>query len=267
MHDRKIDGWISKPFKGDAPFLDQVPQHIRNLLIEHGESVEFEAGQVILRRGDLAERFYIMQMGSVFECGKKHNGRYTEQIPVIKGHCFGEHSIMTGVPVTRTWIAETDATLITLPKERFLAFLIEQPGVLVVLYRIMSEKLRRKENTVDSLLRPGVQGDLSTQSFMDIAQSFLNSNKTGIVTLEHNGSKAVIGFNDGQICYAKSPKAEGLDVLNEIMTWEEGKFGYEHTEHIETINLVGDTMALLLDALRQLDEAGAPQEGGFSFGD
>lgn len=255
MHDRKIESWISKPFPTDAPFVDLVPQLIRNALIEFGESMEFEPGQVILRRGDVSERFFVVQMGTVLECGKKHHGEYMEQIPLVKGQSFGEHSILAGIPVTRTWIAEGNVTLLTMPKERFISFLIEHPGVMVVLYRLLAEKLRRKEIAVDALMKPGVQGNLSTQSFMDIAQSFMSSSKTGLVTLINNDKKAVIGFNDGQICFAKSREGTGVDVLNQIVAWEEGKFSYENTARIEEINIQGDTMGILLDALRQFDEA------------
>jgi CRP-like cAMP-binding protein len=265
MHDRKIESWISKPFPPETPFLELVPQHVRNALIQSGDMMEYEPGQIILRRGAVAEFFFMVQMGEVVECGKKHHGRYTEQILLPKGQCFGEHSILAGIPVTRTWMAQSPVTLITMPKERFISFLIEHPGVLVVLYRLLAEKLRRRENTVDALLRPGVQGDLSTQSFMDIAQSFLNSSKTGIVTLENAGTKAVIGFNDGQICYAKSREGEGTDVLDQVVRWEEGKFSYEHTGRIETINVMGDTMGILLDALRQLDEGQGEPESDFQL--
>ncbi len=255
MKDKKIDSWIEKSFDSTLPFLEQIPSSVKNLLIEKCEIKEYDAGQVILRRGVVSDRFYILQSGKISECGKKIRGNYTEIHEVAKGACFGGNSILSGIPTTRTYMADSFCTLLIMRKEKFIPFLIDHPGVLVVLYRILAEQLRRKDNTVDSLLRPGVQGNLATQSFMDICQSFLNSSRTGIVTLEHNSEKAVIGFNDGQICYAKSAEAEGPDVLNAILTWEEGKFSYENTERIESVNVMGDTMGLLLEALRMLDEA------------
>jgi CRP-like cAMP-binding protein len=255
MKDKKIDSWIEKSFDSSLPFLDQIPSSVKNLLIERCEIKEYDAGQTILRRGVVSDQFYMLQAGKINECGKKIRGNYTEIHNVAKGSCFGGNSILSGIPITRTYIAESFCTILMMKKDKFIPFLIDHPGVLVVLYRIQAEQVRRKDNTVDSLLRPGVQGNLATQSFMDICQSFLNSSRTGIVTLEHNKAKAVIGFNDGQICYAKSPSGEGPDVLNDIITWEEGKFSYENTERIESVNIEGDTMSLLLDALRILDEA------------
>ncbi len=257
MKDKKLDSWIEKSFDSNSPFLEQIPKSVKNLLIEKSEIKEYETGQIILRRGVVSDRFYILQSGTINECGKKIRGNYTELLPVQRGGCFGGNSILSGIPTTRTYIAESFSTVLIMKREKFIPFLINHPGVLVVLYRILAEQIRRKDNTVDSLLRPGVQGSLSTQSFMDICQSFLNSSKTGIVTLECLSDKAVIGFNDGQVCYAKSSKSEGRDVLNEIITWEEGKFSYENTERIETVNIEGDTMGILLDALRILDEASA----------
>lgn len=255
MKDKKLDSWIEKSFDSTLPFLEQIPKTVKNLLIEKCDIREYDTGQTILRRGVVSDRFFILQSGKINECGKKIRGNYTELLPVAKGACFGGNSILSGIPTTRTYIAESFCTVLIMKKEKFIPFLISHPGVLVVLYRILTEQIRRKDNTVDSLLRPGVQGSLATQSFMDICQSFLNSSKTGIVTLEKDSDKAVIGFNDGQICYAKSSNAEGPDVLNEILTWEEGKFSYENTERIESVNIEGDTMGILLDALRILDEA------------
>ena len=54
-----------------------------------------------------------------------------------------------------------------------------------------------------------------------------------------------------------------LDVIDQIIGWEEGKFSYENTDEIGEINIQGDTMGILLDALRRIDEAaaGGPSEG------
>jgi hypothetical protein len=265
MRDRKLDSWINADFNAKNPFLEQIPSALADLILRQGRVTEYDPGTIILRRGAVAEQFFVVQSGTVLECAKKHNGKYLEQAPLVKGSCFGEHSLLSGIPTTRVYVADGMCTLLVMDKPTFFATMIEAPGMLVVLYRILAERVSNRDKMMDSLLKPGVQGDLSTQGFMDIAQSFLNANKTGIVNLDNNGRKAVVGFNGGQLCYAKMKDCEGIPALDQIMTWEEGKFSYENTELIEEINIQGDTMGLLLDALRRLDEAAAQASGGDGF--
>ena len=257
MKDRKLDRWINAPFDAKRPFLTQLPAGMHESLMEACEVREFEDGQIILRRGVITDTFFIVQSGQAAECGNKHNGRYLEEIPVEKGSCFGERSLISGLPTTRTYVAKGFCTMLVMPKEKFFTLLFEAPGMLVVLYRMLAEKISNRDKAMDELLRPGVQGDLNVQNFMDIAQTFLNASKTGLVTLDSLGKKAIVGFNNGQLCYAKMRDREGLDVIDQIIGWEEGKFSYENTDEIGEINIQGDTMGILLDALRRIDEAAA----------
>ena len=264
MKDRKLDRWINAPFDAKRPFLEQLPSGMHEALMAACEVREFDDGQIILRRGVIAENFFIVQSGTAVECGNKHNGRYLEETPVPKGHCFGERSLLSGIATTRTYIAKGFCTMLVMPKEKFFTLLFEAPGMLVVLYRMQADRIANRDKAMDELLRPGVQGDLNVQSFMDIAQTFLNASKTGLVTLDSLGKKAIVGFNNGQLCYAKMRDCEGLDVIDQIIGWEEGKFSYENTEAIGEINLQGDTMGVLLDALRRIDEAAAGGNAGAS---
>ena len=256
MIDKKLDSWIQKPFDAQLPFLEQIPRDVQNLLIQKASIREYDEGDIILRRGSVSDEFFILQVGQVKECGKKHEGKYLEENLLPKGSCFGEASILSGIPLSRTFISAGFSTMLVMDKETFLEFVIERPGVLVVMYRMMADAIDRRTKSLDDLLKPGVQGSLSTQSFMDIAQSFGNSMKTGLVSLDNAGIQAVVGFNEGQMVYARSTNAEGELVLDDIMTWEEGNFSYEHTAPIEEVNIQGDSMGILLDALRRIDEAG-----------
>lgn len=256
MIDKKLDSWIQKPYNSTLPFLEQIPRDVQNLLIQKAQIREYDEGDVIMRRGAVSEDFFILQVGEVKECGKKYEGKYLEETVLPKGSCFGEASILSGIPTSRTFVCSVFSTMLVMNKDTFLEFVIERPGVLVVMYRAMADAIDRRTKSLDNLLKPGVQGSLSTQSFMDIAQSFGNSMKTGLVSLDNAGVQAVVGFNKGKMIYAKSTHAEGELVLDDIMTWEEGNFSYEHTEPIEEINIEGDTMGILLDALRRIDEAG-----------
>jgi hypothetical protein len=95
---------------------------------------------------------------------------------------------------------------------------------------------------------------------MEIVQLFLNSGKTGIVTLTSEGQTAKIAFNKGQIQHAECGELLGLEVLDQVVGWEEGKFSYEQVDTIVESNIEGDTMSILLDALRKMDEMDSTED-------
>lgn len=255
MIDKKLDSWIQKSFDASLPFLDQVPRDVQNLILEKAQIREYNEGELILRRGNVSEEFFVIQVGQVKECGNKHHGSYLEEKILPQGTSFGEASVLSGIPMSRTFIAASFCTVLVMAKATFFEVVVERPGVMVVMYRMLADAIHQRTQSLDSLLKPGVQGSLSTQSFMDIAQSFGNSMKTGLVSMNHKNTQAVVGFNSGMMVYARSSHDEGEAVLDEIMQWEEGNFSYEHTDPIEEVNVHGDTMGLLLDALRRIDEA------------
>ena len=268
MKDKKLDTWLRKEFNAKSPFLEQLPGEIKDKLIQF-KVKEFGQGDVILSKNEISQAFFIIQSGQVRECGQSSDSKVKEKEKLIinNGHCFGEASILAGLPSSRYFLAESEScTVIYIPQQEFLTFVIEHPGVLVVLYRILAEKQRKRDKKIDEMLKPGVQGDLSTQNFMDIAMSFQNAQKTGVVMLKGDKYKAFVGFNNGMLCYARTPSAEGEAVLDDILTWTEGEFSFETTDRIESVNIQGDTTGLLLDSLRRIDEAAMGSEENSEIG-
>jgi MFS family permease len=82
------------------------------------EPMSASAGTVLIRRGAVGDRFYIVEMGSVMVVTDGQSSR-----TLGPGDGFGEIALLLDIPRTATVTALTDVTLLALGREPFLAAL------------------------------------------------------------------------------------------------------------------------------------------------
>jgi MFS family permease len=82
------------------------------------EPMSASAGTVLIRRGAVGDRFYIVEMGSVMVVTDGQSSR-----TLGPGDSFGEIALLLDIPRTATVTAVTDVTLLALGREPFLAAL------------------------------------------------------------------------------------------------------------------------------------------------
>jgi hypothetical protein len=112
---RRLDGSASEPpaialLRG-VEILAPLPPPTLEQLAGKLHEVSFEAGSVVVRQGDLGDRFYIVEDG-VVEIEDEDFG---------PGSSFGEIALVRNVPRTATAVAHTDVILQALEREDFLA--------------------------------------------------------------------------------------------------------------------------------------------------
>jgi predicted regulator of Ras-like GTPase activity (Roadblock/LC7/MglB family) len=107
----------------------------------------------------------------------------------------------------------------------------------------------------------GFKGSVAGLSLTDVIQLKGHNHYTGAITVEYDESHGIIYFADGEIIHAEQGQQIGEDAIYNIIKWPGGSFNIhpEMTSNVCTIHYRTD--ALLLDALRRLDEenAGATQ--------
>jgi MFS family permease len=94
-----------------VPMLAGLPEPVLERLAREAVSVAFPAGSVVLREGDVGDRFYVVERGEVAILGR-HLG---------PGEGFGEIALLRDVPRTATATAVTDVSLASLEREPFVA--------------------------------------------------------------------------------------------------------------------------------------------------
>ncbi|NOK06224.1 MULTISPECIES: DUF4388 domain-containing protein [Myxococcus] len=92
----------------------------------------------------------------------------------------------------------------------------------------------------------------------DLLQLFHTSKKNGVLVVQRSDQEGRIYLRQGRVYYAVIGENHNLGPqksFNRIITWEEGDFELRPAENQEfMVELDSSTEALLMDALRQLDE-------------
>lgn len=95
------------------------------------------AGNVVIREGDLGDRFYVLQSGSV----SVSRGGTRIRTLATEGDAFGEIALLREVPRTATVVADTESVLLVLGRDSFLAALTGHPVAAVQADRVVEAHL------------------------------------------------------------------------------------------------------------------------------
>ena len=107
---------------------------------ERMRRAKFAAGAVIVRQGDLGDKFYLIRRGSV-EVLTGMETPAQQQIAVLKeGEFFGERALITGEPRNATVLANTDVEAYTLDAADFQAALEASAPFKEQLYRVFFQR-------------------------------------------------------------------------------------------------------------------------------
>lgn len=119
---------------------------------------------------------------------------------------------------------------------------------------VLTRETLRTESRARRVPR-GISGDLENLGLPDIVQMLAMGMKTARVTVSSNGDRGRIWFENGSARHAKVAQAEGDDAFCKLVAWSQGEFLIEHGVRSRSQTIEQDTMFLLMEGLRQLDEA------------
>ncbi len=103
----------------------------------------------------------------------------------------------------------------------------------------------------------GLSGRIEDFSLSDIIQILSLGLKTAKVEIVGTKGKGILYLSHGKIVNASAGSLRGPEAFYELMGWEEGKFSILHGQSTNEINVTSDTMHLLLEASRIIDERDA----------
>lgn len=251
----RLDEVLSAENQMSRPFLEQMPIAVARAFRERATAMQWRAGDVILQAHSTSTHFHVLLKGMVRIATRGEDGRVLELSVLRKGDCFGEMSILTGASTSNQVDAAEDCLTLAVARSDFHKLLAEFPVLGILLYRMLSKRIKATNQKLAQLLSPGLSGDLRYFAFTDLVQTVLTARMTGTLLVEQSARRARFGFREGGLMHASQGALQGSAALEETLRWQAGAFRFLPDQSPEESNLDGDTMALLLEALRRLDES------------
>jgi CRP-like cAMP-binding protein len=124
----------------DLPFLRDVPRTELRTIAHHLDEQNVEAGEWIVRQGEVGDRFYIVAEGAVRVVRLSANGEAQTLATLGPGDYFGEAALVANVPRTATVIAETPGRLLTLDAGHFRRWMTLRSDVERMVQRSVAER-------------------------------------------------------------------------------------------------------------------------------
>lgn len=239
-----------------GPFLTRVPPEVAADLVSACTTKRYRDGELILEEGAPGERLYIVGDGDVEVVRRGEDHSETVLVVLGMGECFGEMSLLTGEPTSAAVRARGNAAVLSMTKETLEQHLLRSPELNRVFSKLMADRLRLANRTIESELGRGILGKLSMISAVDLVQTLNASRRTGTLVLSSRGQEARVNFRDGQVVQAELGNLTGEDAFYSLITWPDGDFCFE-TQEVgsgDGRQIATDTMGLLMESMRRLDE-------------
>ncbi len=106
----------------------------------------------------------------------------------------------------------------------------------------------------------GLLGKLADFDLHDIIQILNLGLKTAKVEITKGEEKGTLYLSKGKLVHASLGSMRGSEAFFELMGWKEGNFSIVHGHRTNNVNIKSDTMWLLLEAARVMDEREAEQK-------
>jgi CRP-like cAMP-binding protein len=111
-------------------------------LAEIASPVEYDAGDVISKQGDIAEHLYIVKNGGIKVL--KQDGEILRPLSTITvGETYGEIGLFNQSPRSATAVAVENCSLLIIKRAQLKKMLIEVPEIAFNLLSVLSERLRK----------------------------------------------------------------------------------------------------------------------------
>ncbi|SPQ01406.1 hypothetical protein NBG4_530012 [Candidatus Sulfobium mesophilum] len=100
----------------------------------------------------------------------------------------------------------------------------------------------------------GLLGKLADFDLHDIIQILNLGLKTAKVEITRGEEKGTLYLSKGKLVHASLGSTMGREAFFELMRWKEGNFSIVHGQRTNNVNIKSDTMWLVLEAARAMDE-------------
>ena len=241
-----------KPKK--EPFVLHLPKHIGRSLIRRAQSRTFRPGDIILEQGVKCKSLHVIKIGTVDVVRVSAAGE-TLLGEIGRGECFGEMSILTGEETSALIRAKSECQILFLEKHDLDELMGAHPALSLYFNQLLADRIRSANLRLREILDEGMVGQLSLVPIMELIQNLTTAHRSGTIELRYEDETATIGLRDGKVVFAIIGSVEAEEAFYRICDWRRGSFVFSHNEIPTRENIMQDTVHLLLEAMRRIDES------------
>ncbi len=144
-------------FKQVSLFADLAEEDIRDLMAV-AKRRTFRSSEVIFHREDSGQVLYIVKEGKVKICLISPEGQEITLAVFGKGECFGELTMLDGLPRSADAVALERVECYTLQRSDFHKAIIKNPKIAIQVLESLSKRLRTTDEMVEDLIFLDVYG-------------------------------------------------------------------------------------------------------------
>ena len=148
----------------ESVYLRQVPlfagladEDIRELM-SVAKRRTFRNGEVIFHREDPGQVLYVIKEGKVKISLISPDGQEISLVVFGKGECFGELTILDGLPRSADAVAMEKVECYTLQRSDFHKAIMNDPKIAIQVMEVLSKRLRSTDQMVEDLIFLDVYG-------------------------------------------------------------------------------------------------------------
>jgi CRP-like cAMP-binding protein len=246
-------------FLREAELFREMPDSVIRTIVSQGESVHFEAGELVVQKGDPGDSLFVVKSG-VVEVTNPGEGPPLAYLG--RGDCFGELALLTDSPRKTDVRVPQQAELLVIDRALFEDLMLNHAGFGSQLAIILARRLVGVlEDLPERITKKELQGDLEYFDLATVVQTLISSAQTGVMTLStENETLAQLFFQSGNVYRANFGHRRGDEAVHHLFQAQlDGQFLFESrvAEPIADGPDPGITipaMALMMDSVRLQDE-------------
>lgn len=237
----------------ESRFLESIPaDKIRQVLSAFKEVVVPE-DTVLVQQGEQNSNLYLIVAG---EFAVETRG---EQIATLgSGEIFGEMSYLISDTAIATVKSLGEAKVLTVRLDDFCAMLESESSVQGFMARLLANRLQQINQARASDFESCMTGKLDEVLPPELFQVFHMHQKTGVLSMTLAGGEARVSFREGGMVNASYGEKDGQEAIFAILGENTGYYRFISGLPAKEMQAaeIGDFMALLMEGIRRVDEAG-----------
>lgn len=175
----------------------------------------------VVKKGAPGNHLYIILKGTVAVI--RDDG--SRAVEIKEGEIFGEMSLLSGEPVSKSIHTTEDTLVAMLSLKNFRDVLRSYQKLQFFLLKMLVDRAQTialRSGNITS----GMIGELTEINTVDLFQIINSKKKTGAVHLSLKEGKAVIFFKEGEIIYARFQKHRQKQAVFQLLNAQNGNFRY-----------------------------------------